>query len=389
MFDRLAFPQGMDARRFLSEHWQRRPLLMPDALPGFRPALGADELAGLACEPEVESRLVLERGDRPWEVRHGPFAESDFAALPESHWTLLVQDVDKHVPQVADLLDAFGFLPLWRLDDIMISFATDQGSVGPHTDEYDVFLVQAQGRRRWRIDPHPDPGAACIPGLDLRILESFNPREQWLLGPGDVLYLPPGVPHWGIAEGPCMTWSVGLRAPQWRELASAWCDRAVATRVPQGRYRDPDLEPPRYRGEIPTAVLSEVRERIELALLGADDAELAAWLGDFATEPKEHLEAIPRDDPLAPEALRRALEAAGRLERGPSRLLFARPGGDHLLVFAGGETHRLPARYLDFAVLLTQARTLGGERLLSWLAEPDCLLLLCTLYNRGHYELDT
>ena len=383
----LALPEGLSTAHFLREYWQRHPLLLRNALPGFRSPLSADELAGLACEPEMESRLVLEHGVRPWEVRHGPFDEGSFAALPESHWTLLVHDVDKQVPEVAAVLDAFAFIPEWRLDDIMISYAADQGSVGPHTDEYDVFLIQAQGRRRWRIDTSPAPDTAQVPGLDLNILQRFEAREQWVLEPGDVLYLPPGLPHWGIAEGPCMTWSLGLRAPDWREMATAWCDHAIAGHLPRARYRDQDLTPPRHRGEIPGVVLAEIRERIETALLGADDDDFASWFGAYVSEPKEHLQPLPPEDVLSPEGLREAIRGAGTLHRGAARLLFTRTGGGDLLLFASGETHRLPVDCLDFTALITEHRAMDSGQLEPWLDNPACLDLLCTLYNQGHYEL--
>lgn len=347
----------------------------------------SQERAGLACEPGVESRLVLERGAHPWEVRHGPFDESDFGGLPETHWTLLVQDVDKLVPRVADLLDAFAFIPEWRFDDIMISYAADQGSVGPHTDEYDVFLVQAQGHRRWRIDPRRVSNAPCIHGLDLPILERFEAREQWVLGPGDVLYLPPGVAHWGIAEGPCMTWSVGVRAPDWRELAGAWCDWLIAERLPPGRYRDSSPPVPRHPGEIPARLLGEVREHIEGALTGADDASFAAWLGAYLTEPKENLEPERPDEALEPLTFRRALERAGTIRRGPSRLLFTQTRGGELLLFAAGQIYPLRANELGLAERLTGRRALSLSDLRPWLDDPQCLALLCTLYNDGHYEL--
>ena len=382
----LQFPDGLTPERFLGEFWQRKPLLLRSALPGFRSPLSAEELAGLACEPGVEARLVLEWGSCPWEVRHGPLEESDFARLPETHWTLLVQDVDKLVPQVASLLDAFGFIPDWRLDDIMVSYAEDQGSVGPHTDEYDVFLVQAGGRRRWRIDPESS-NVPYLPGLDLRILESFVPREQWVLDPGDVLYLPPGVPHWGIAEGPCMTWSVGMRAPDWRELATAWYDRLVSERLTRGRYQDRDPRPPRHRGELPARVAREARHHIETALSGADDDVFAAWLGAYLTEPKENLEPVPRENPLISDAFRQAVEHQGWLQRGPSRLLFTQASSGEVLLFAAGETHRLPAEWLGLVVLITERRTLAMEQLRPWLDDPGCLDLLTTLYNQGHYEL--
>ena len=388
---RLAFPPPLDADAFLEGYWQRRPLLMRDAFPGFRSPLSADELAGLACEPGVESRLVLEHGATPWEVRHGPFDGDDFATLPETHWTLLVQDVDKHLGVVAELLDAFDFLPEWRLDDIMISFAADQGSVGPHTDEYDVFLIQAEGRRRWRIDTRLETEPALIPGLDLRILERFEAREQWVLEPGDCLYLPPGVPHWGIAEGPCMTWSVGLRAPAWRELGTLWSDRLLERHLPAGRYGDPGLARQAHRGEIPPETARVLRERILDALRDAyrdaDEDGFLAWLGTHLSESKENLEAVPAEHPESPDSLREAILTAGGLERGPSRILFARPGADRLLLFAGGEAHALPADRLGFAALLSGSRRLPSERLARWLDDPPCLALLTELYNQGHYVL--
>ena len=382
------FPDGMDAAAFLRDFWQQRPLLMRAALPAFSSPIDPDELAGLACEGDVESRLVLEHGEQPWQVRHGPFDESAFETLPPSHWTLLVQDVDKHLGEVAEVLDAFSFIPHWRLDDIMISFAADQGSVGPHTDEYDVFLIQAIGRRRWQIDPSPGPDAACMPGLDLRILESFEPREQWVLEPGDILYLPPGVPHRGIAEGPCMTWSVGLRAPSWPEMAAAWCDHAIAERLPRERYRDPDPELPQHRGEIPPSLTAQVRGHIQAALTGADDAMFADWLGRYLTEPEENLEPFPAHEPSTSQALLAAIRDGARLLRGPTRLLFSRCGNGELILFAGGESHRVPPDCAALVERITAQRDLDARDLAPWLDRPSCLSLLCTLYNRGHYALD-
>lgn len=384
---KLKFPDQLTTVDFLREFWQQRPLLMAGALSGFRPALDPNELAGLACEPQVESRLVLEHGSSPWEVRQGPFDETTFADLPESHWTLLVQDVDKHVPEVAAILEHFDFIPDWRLDDIMISYAEDQGSVGPHTDEYDVFLIQAQGRRRWRIGPNVTSDASCIPGLDLRILEQFEAREQWILEPGDILYLPPGVPHWGIAEGPCMTWSLGLRAPDWQEMASAWCDHVIPTRLPRARYQDEDLKPPLHRGEIPETVMQRIRENIQRALLDADQDSFTSWFGAYVSESKEHLEVLPQDQPLSPETFRHALSDAGEIQRGPSKILFSVMTNGDILLFVAGEPHRLPAECHGFAALISGHRTLNAEQLAPWLTDPRCLDLLCTLYNHGHYDL--
>jgi 50S ribosomal protein L16 3-hydroxylase len=382
----LRFPTGLDAPRFLAEHWQRRPLLMRAALPDFRCPLTPDELAGLACEPQVESRLVLERGiDGPWELRHGPFDEYAFAELPESHWTLLVQDVDKHLPEVAALLGAFTFIPDWRLDDIMVSYAADQGSVGPHVDEYDVFLIQAEGTRRWRIDAGDGPDLACLAGLDLRILTHFAPTDDWVLKPGDVLYLPPGVPHWGIAEGECMTWSVGLRAPAWRDLAGDWCEHLGARALP-GRYRDPGLRPQAHRGEIRHEVFAHIRSTLVQSLTASDPDDFSAWLGAFLSEPKEHLRLHPAEPPLSPTEFRRAFEAHGLLLRhGWSQLLFCRGEGEDDLLFANGEVYRLSKTQGDMFGAITGDRDLVYAQVAPWLAGGPTLDLFCRLYNGGHY----
>jgi len=386
MLTPIQFPLGLDAAGFLAEYWQRRPLLMRSALPGFHSPLTADELAGLACETQVEARLVLEQGRQgPWELRHGPFDEQTFAALPESHWTLLVQDVDKHLPEVAELLGAFRFLPEWRLDDIMISYAADQGSVGPHLDEYDVFLIQATGKRRWRIDSGDTPDPSCIPGLDLRILSRFSPTDEWILEPGDLLYLPPGVPHWGIAEGECMTWSVGLRAPAWHDLAADWCEH-LGAQVLRGRYSDSRLRPQVHPGEVASEVFDEVRSTMEQALTGAGPDDFRAWLGALLSEPKEHLRLQPAEAHIGPAQFRRRLAAKGQvLRHGWSRLLFCRGGGDDDLLFANGEVHHLPKTAGPFLELITDARDLDHTRLRPWLGDGPALNLLCRLYNVGHY----
>jgi 50S ribosomal protein L16 3-hydroxylase len=383
----LRFPSGLDAASFLRRFWQRQPIVMRRALPGFASPISPDELAGLACEEEVESRLVLERdGKRPWEVRHGPFAEDDFAALPPTHWTLLVQDVDKHLPEVARWRDAFRFIPHWRADDIMISYAEDGGSVGPHLDEYDVFLIQAEGRRRWLIDPSPAFEAPILPGLDLRILADFQARKTQLLEPGDLLYLPPGVPHWGIAEGPCMTWSVGFRAPAWGELAASWCEHSAQHRLPPGRYRDPGLRPQTRPGEILPAVFKSVRETLSAALCHASEQELRAWFGGFVTEPKEQLEVYPAEAPIAPDDLLDRL-AHRRLRRnGYSRMAFCHGPGNVDLLFVNGSVYEIPASQGGLLALITAEPVLAKDRLLPWLHVSECTDLLCRLYNEGHYE---
>jgi len=383
----LRFPPDVNETVFLRDYWQTRPLLMRGAMPGFAPPIDPDELAGLACEAEVESRLVLEKdGIRPWEARPGPFDEDDFAALPDSHWTLLVQDVDKHVPEVAALLEPFRFIPDWRVDDIMISYAPDQGSVGPHVDDYDVFLLQAHGRRRWRIHTRPLDENDYIPGLDLRILPHFEAEQDWVLEPGDILYLPPNVAHWGVAEGDCMTYSVGFRAPELRDLTRTLSEVWVQRRIPTGRYRDPKLSPQSASGEI----LPEVFEHLGRTmgdLPFAADPLFRVWVGRYLTETKDNLALDPPSAPLERDQFAVALDRHGGLTRsGYARMAFCRgENGQHLLFVNGGD-YALSSGHGELLRVLTGERWLDREDLSPWLRDAECLDLLCRLYNDGCFE---
>lgn len=334
---------GLTARAFLRDYWQQKPLLVRQAIPGFESPLSPEELAGLACEEGVISRLVRERGETgSWALRTGPFDEDDFTTLPESHWTLLVSDMEKHLPELRAYLEPFRFIPDWRMDDLMVSYAAPEGSVGPHVDEYDVFLLQAQGRRRWQIARQAVSGDDFLPGVELRILRDFQPDQEWILEPGDMLYLPPRIPHHGVAVGPCMTWSVGFRAPAWRDLMATWVDQRYEALAPQDRYADPGLEPQDNPGELSAAALARLIAGLRRAM-AVDDAELARWLGTVLTEPKaellEHMqlpETLTRDEALG------LLQDGVSLERhGAARLAWMSDDGG-LRLFVNGQEHLLP-----------------------------------------------
>jgi len=367
------------------------------AFPAFRaaPPLAPDELAGLACEPEVESRLVRSGsartiGEPAFVVEHGPFDEQRFAALPERDWTLLVQDVDKQAPELADLLDPFRFVPDWRIDDLMVSYATDGGGVGPHLDQYDVFLVQGLGRRRWRIAAPQAGEAALVDGLELKVLARFEAADEWVLEPGDLLYLPPGVPHEGVALGDCMTFSVGFRAPSGRELHADLAELLYQGLPEAARFADPDLEAadPAMRGEIDPNALARVRAAVR-AGFAATDAELDAWFARFVTEPKPQLRPEAPDQPLDPEALADEIRRGAALARDPrSRLAWvASPGGD-LVLAADGEAHPLPAKLRPLAVLLCAERELPPDALRRYLDDPVARALLAALHAQGCLDLD-
>lgn len=268
---------------FLSQYWQKAPLLVRSALPAdlVSALIDGDELAGLATETSVESRLVT-AGD--WRLRHGPFFEDDFAALPEQDWTLLVQAVDHWVPDIAALFDYFRFIPAWRLDDIMLSYSVPGGGVGPHFDHYDVFLIQLSGQREWRIGQSCTEADDCRDDTELNILAQFNDQERWVLNAGDMLYVPPGVAHWGTAISEGITCSIGFRAPS---RAESWSDFAhfMAERDSDfDRYTDPDLTARSDAYRLTDTDLDRVQ-----ALLGqlvSDRAAITEWFGRYMTEPK-------------------------------------------------------------------------------------------------------
>lgn len=376
------FPNSLIDEDFLRLYWQKQPLLMRQALPLPAGLVTRARLFNLACgSDEVESRLVIEHGETPWEVHHGPFEPGELQQLPESHWTLLVQDVNRHMPAINAVLDAFKGMPRWRVDDIMISYAVDQGSVGPHTDEYDVFLIQAAGSRRWKIQRRAVSDEDLIPDLDIQVLNRFDAEEEWLLEPGDVLYLPPNVAHWGIAEGECITWSAGFRGPDIAELCHHWLEERLAA-LPRQRYGDPDLRMQQHSGEITPPAIGRIKQMLQQALRFSD-AELAAWFGGFISEPKAHLSPAPAPQSVTPDSLLHKLQHASRLHRHPYANLYYTSHPDSALLFASGESLPLAAGTIGLAQLLTEKDAYTLEQLQPWLQRSDTLQLLNELVNRG------
>jgi 50S ribosomal protein L16 3-hydroxylase len=278
---------GLSPAQFMRRYWHKKPLLARQAVPGFKPPVGRARLLALAAREDVESRFIQYR-DGQWLLRHGPLARRSLPSFATRRWSVLVQGVDLHDEAVHALLQQFRFVPQARLDDLMISYASDGGGVGPHFDSYDVFLLQAHGRRRWRIGRQKN--AALIEGLPLKILRSFEPEQEMLLEPGDMLYLPPGWAHDGVAEGECMTYSVGFRSPSWADLAREILPRladAAADEDDSPIYRDPRQGAVTTSGEIPAALQAFARQAVRHALAGPQALERA--LGETLTEPKPNV----------------------------------------------------------------------------------------------------
>lgn len=378
-------PGGMSAEEFLRDYWQKKPLLIRQAFPEFESPLSADELAGLSLEEEVESRIVLEQGATPWELRHGPFTEDDYRTLPERDWTLLVQAVDQFVPEVAELLQAFRFLPSWRLDDVMISYAAPGGSVGPHYDNYDVFLLQGHGHRRWKVGQPCGPDSPLLPHPDLRILSDFEQQDEWVLAPGDMLYLPPGLAHYGIAEDACMTYSIGFRAPSHGEILTHFSDFLSQYLGDHQRYSDAGLSLPADPAQIDDQTVERL-QRLILELV-QDKEALGTWFGRYMTEPRfpEMITVQELDESL----LNDALDQGYGLVRNPSaRLAWRQESNEYLMLFASGEHCLLPTRLLPLVQLICNQDYLDADQLGSWRADGEAVLLLEQLLGKGDLLLE-
>jgi 50S ribosomal protein L16 3-hydroxylase len=364
---------GANVARFLGRYWQKRPLLVREALPGFRGLLSWTDLVSLSVRDDVESRLVLRDRNR-WTLTHGPFRRRDLATLPERNWTLLVQGVNLHVAKADALLRRFSFIPLARLDDLMVSYAAPGGGVGPHFDSYDVFLLQGEGRRRWRVGRQRD--LALKPGLPVKILARFRPRHECVLDPGDMLYLPPDVAHDGVAVDACSTYSIGFRAPTEQELATAFLDWLRDRVDVDGRYRDPDLGVQRNPARIGRAL--EAYAKDVLSRVTWNERAVERFLGAYLTEPKPAVSFSPPARPVSRTTFAaRASRRGVRLDSATQLLYDAR----HL--FMNGDVLEPPANAKSALRRLADARELRPGRL-----DRDALKLLYRWYCDGflHFE---
>ena len=349
--------QGFDTGQFIREYWQKKPCLLRAALAEFESPVSPEELAGLACEEEVHSRLVRQGdGDRSWEVCYGPFDENDFRSLPQSHYTLLVSECEKWLPELTGLLDCFRFVPDWRIDDLMISYAAPQGSVGPHVDEYDVFLLQAQGTRRWGWAETRCDAPRLLPDLELAILEEFVPDQEAVLQPGDMLYLPPGLAHHGIALESGMTYSIGFRAPTAAGALESFALETERFGRDIGRYRDPDLETDRHPAELTANEISEFR-RLALELAERSDALWPDAIGKMLSD-----SAVIGDPDQDQPVYVSDLQSGQWLRHPETRLLYHR-AKDGIRFYFNGRMLVLPNDEELLALLqqLCDARDLPGE----------------------------
>lgn len=349
---------GLTPADFMRRYWHKRPLLIRQAVPGFEAPIDRDTLFALAARDDVEARLVT-HFRRRWRLGCGPFAVEDLPSVRARQWTLLVQGVNLHHPAAHDLMNRFRFVPDVRLDDLMISYATDGGGVGPHFDSYDVFLLQAHGKRRWRISAQRD--AALVEGLPLKILSRFEAEQEWVLEPGDMLYLPPGYAHDGTAEGECMTYSIGFRAPMEQEVLQNFLyflaentDTLPLARDFSGRYADPDQPATDRPGQLPGPMVEHLTDR--LARLRWGKREIAQFLGTWLSEPKPQVFFSPPARPVSATVFARRATRQGLALSARSQLLY-----DGSQAYINGESLLLPTSARGLFHCLADQKHLSPE----------------------------
>lgn len=344
---------GLTAGEFLRRHWQKTPLLARRALPEYANIAQRETLIELAARDDLESRIVLRSG-RAWRVRHGPFSRREFSRLPRSGWTLLVQGVNHALPAAQELLQAFAFIPYARLDDVMASYAPPGGGVGPHFDSYDVFLLQGEGARRWRVSGQRD--LSLVPGAPLRILQRFRPGHEWVLHAGDILYLPPRRAHDGIALGDCITYSIGFRAPDAQELGVRFLEFLQDHLRLTGMYEDPDLRLQRSPALLGASMVRKAQRILERIRWSSED--VARFLGCHLTEPKAHVLFARPPRPLAAREYAARVARRGASLAPQTRMLFR---GNTLFINGeacpvGAAAARTLARFADRRRLPPRAR---------------------------------
>ena len=375
-------------KEFLSRYWQKRPLLMKQAIQPFPDLITPEEIAGMSLDERIESRLIIQGpGKNKWQLQRGPFKASTFKKLPKKKWTVLVNGVDRFVPSVHAFLDEFSFIPFWRMDDVMISYAVDQGNVGAHVDNFDVFLVQASGKREWMIEDRPVPTDDFMPDLPVRLLKKFKPTHRWILEPGDILYLPPRFPHHGIAQGDrCMTISVGCRAPSVNDIINEVASSALSRTDESLRYSDPELKA-QQPGEISADAVKKIKGLLEKALLSEEF--LSDWLGRSTTEPYSDVKLLDHAHKISPTVIAKTLRGATALVRTEgSRMAFISTRGSSLAFYVNGERHELSGKAAALARELSNRLVLPIADIEAYLNDKGCQQLLSGLLASGAVLVD-
>ena len=378
--------ENFQADSFLAEYWQQQPLFIAQALPDYSSPYSVDELAGFACEDEYNSRLITNPEPGNWQIEFGPFSESTLSSLPASGWSLLLQDLDKHHHVYNDLLGFFDFIPTWRIDDVMISLAPDGASVGPHFDNYDVFLLQLEGAKTWHINQHSFDKNDLVTDTDLSILNNFTSEQTYLATPGDILYLPPGVAHHGIADDFSVTCSIGFRAPTDIELLTAYVDEQVLCPT-ANFYRDTELSAQQKNNWLSSRHRQAIQEHMAHGL--SHGAKFDEWIGNFLTQPKpDNADWIESELNISAASISQ-LKNNGHIRRRPCcRSLLQQQDAAYLLLHVHGNCFKLDAKYSELAEALASTRHIKTSSILRLTSDPMFASVLERLLNTGCYELE-
>lgn len=375
---------GLTKQQFLDQYWQKKPLLIKKGFNNFIDPLSAEELAGLAMEECVESRIVTNHQEK-WQAHHGPF--EDFSLLTDNHATLLVQAVDHWHPEAAQLLEPFRFIPNWRIDDLMISYSTPGGGVGPHLDQYDVFIIQGAGKRHWRVGVAEQTLNEVIPCKDLLQITQFEAVIDTVLEPGDILYIPPGCPHEGYATENALNYSVGFRAPNQIDMLSSFSDYLIDNELGKQRYSDPDLSLTDSIGELTQSEFTRIQTLLMSQIQHTE--QLQNWLGQFLSTAKHDMDLAALDDPYTAEEIKDLCQSED--------IVLYRVGGlramyqlqpDTLLLSINGNNYNLPLNQLDDAKLLTDKTELTSDQLKSSINKQVFMQTLTTLINEGYWYIE-
>ena len=373
---------SLSVTEFLQQYWQKKPLLIKAGFKRFTDPLTADELAGLALEDDIESRIVS-CIDKQWDMQTGPF--EDFSVFGEQNWTLLVQAVDHWHPEAAKLLDPFRFIPNWRIDDLMVSFSTPGGGVGPHLDQYDVFIIQGEGKRHWRVGMPDSSLKQLCPHPRLLQVSPFNDCIDVITEPGDILYIPPACPHEGISLENSLNYSVGFRAPAQKDLLTGLADHLIDHDITGKRYTDTGRSAATSVGAITDNDLQQVQQLLQQ--LVADNAILPHWFGSLITRAKHELDLNEPDPHYGSDEIAEYLDEGSVLSRiGGLRCCYYQQNTDSdVLLFINGNQITLPANELITAQLLSDFSSLTTAQNRHFIQSQERAMLLTSLINQGYW----
>lgn len=374
----------LSPEKFLAEYWQKKPLLIKQAFKNFEDTIPADELAGLAMEAEIESRIVSVDNKGNWQVDHGPF--EDFSQYGEENWTLLVQAVNNWSRPTNSLLQPFAFIPRWRIDDVMVSFSTPNGGVGPHLDQYDVFIIQGSGKRRWQVGAPNKALSTLIPHPDLKQVSAFEPLIDEITEAGDLLYIPPNHPHNGVSIENSVNFSIGFQAPSSQELWSSFADKLIDNNLGELRFSDTA----RKVTDSSTLISKADQQQLKAFMLEQleDTALFEQFIGQYLTQSHHALELLMPVNEIDADKLADILSEPEILFMPVSGLKAAITSEAEITLFLNGDSFPIDKQSLPLAELLAEQSPLTTNQVKSFNSCLKNTQLLTSVLNKGYWYIE-